>query len=259
MKFGDRRGAPLHSFAAFRTGQNLYRHRPEHRHNAARLAWDILAQRGPIISLELVAGEWRCRRSDIEFDYIEAAWIRQALTNPTDAQQEVIAAIRALPPCRPPEAARTLARQLRQDKLSMRAIAVRLAQAGFPAPSGKPYPVQCIRVMLGLTKRRCIPKRKPMDELATLCRRLTYNGASNLRRTIERPHAEHPDAVNGGERLYTGLGKYTTLAHIGVENHLMALNLAEWRDKWFCVTPLGRQVAQYLHDNWDAVSLTFRR
>lgn len=98
-----------------------------------------------------------------------------------------------------------------------------------------------------------------MDDLEALCRRLTYNGAVNLRYTIKRPHPEHPDLVNGGERLYTGLGKYTTLAHIGVENHLIALKLAEWRDKRFCVTPLGRQVAQYLHDNWDTVSRTFRQ
>ena len=138
-----------------------------------------------------------------------------------------------------------------------RAIAVRLAQAGFPAPSGRAYPVQSIRLMLGLTKYRYTAKRKPkMNDLAILCQRLTYNGASNLRGTIQHPHAEYPDWVNGERRLYTGLGKWTYLAATGVENHLLALKLAERRDKSLCITPLGRQVAEYLHEHWDTI--TFR-
>src|SRR3954469_19343110 len=98
---------------------------------------------------------------------------------------------------------------------------------------------------------------------AALCRRLTYNGAANLKGTIERPHARFPDLFNGGDRLWTGMGKWTTLAAIGVENHLLAKGMAErrslpwhgdWRDthsgKSLCLTPLGRIVAQYLHDHW---------
>jgi DNA invertase Pin-like site-specific DNA recombinase len=47
-----------------------------------------------------------------------------------------------------PEAARAMARRLNGRRLSLRAIAVRLADKGFLAPSGKPYLPQSIKAML---------------------------------------------------------------------------------------------------------------
>lgn len=246
-------GAPLHSFAAFRTGRSVYTHQPQRRHHAARLAWDILAQRGSIIDLKLTEGRWTCRRSASESDHVEADWVRRALVNPSDEQQKIVQALRAIPSSAPPEAARTLAKRLRTEKQSMRAIAVRLAQEGFTTAYGTAFPVQCIRRLLDEPhrQRHVAPIVNPLE---AICKRLTYNGAVNLRGTIVHPRADCPDALNGGRRLYTGLGKYTALAATGVENHLVTLKLAERREApWLCLTSWGREVAQYLHEHhWDA-------
>lgn len=87
--------------------------------------------------------------------------------------------------------------------------------------------------------------------------KLTLNGAINLRASITDPSAQNPDAVNGGHRLFTGMGKWTSLAARGVANHLICLGLAEWRRKdgecqhenyrYLALTPFGRNVAVYLH------------
>jgi DNA invertase Pin-like site-specific DNA recombinase len=48
-----------------------------------------------------------------------------------------------------PEAARAVAKRLQRKGLSLRAIASRLADKGFLAPSGKPYGAQSVKVMMG--------------------------------------------------------------------------------------------------------------
>jgi DNA invertase Pin-like site-specific DNA recombinase len=51
-------------------------------------------------------------------------------------------------PAPAPEAARMLAKRLRRKGLSLRAIAAKLAENGFLAPSGKSYGAQSVKVML---------------------------------------------------------------------------------------------------------------
>lgn len=108
------------------------------------------------------------------------------------------------------------------------------------------------------------------EHLQPVLVRLTWNGAYNLRRTLTNPHDRFPDLLAGGQRLFTGLGKYTTLAAIGVENNLKALGLVERRSlPWngpeehhahesLCMTPLGRDVAEFLNQNWNQIGHTFR-
>lgn len=106
------------------------------------------------------------------------------------------------------------------------------------------------------------------DYIAPIVAKLTYNGASNLAGTIEHPDPTYPLSVNGHHRLYTGSGKWTHLAALGVERHLTSLGLAETvivkPTKWdqgsemFYITPLGREVAEYLVANWNSLALTFR-
>ena len=93
--------------------------------------------------------------------------------------------------------------------------------------------------------------------LASIAARLKINGAINLRSTVTSPCPLNPNAVHGRGRIFTGLGKWTTLAAIGVENHLKKLGLAEdspilksgSRHVW--ITPLGREVAEYIDKHWD--------
>lgn len=111
------------------------------------------------------------------------------------------------------------------------------------------------------------------DYLAPIAAKLTINGALNLRSTVTEPCPSNPDAVHGrGGRIFTGLGKWTTIAAIGVENHLLQLGLAEkvWTGTYWhhlheekhknmvCrITPLGREVAAYITAHWD--ELEFRK
>lgn len=96
------------------------------------------------------------------------------------------------------------------------------------------------------------------DYLAPVVAKLTYNGAANLVGTLEHPIARRPTAINGG-RIYTGLGKWTHIAAMGVKSHLVSLNLAEVREEpWLDITPLGREVAEYLQANWKDLSGSFR-
>lgn len=112
-----------------------------------------------------------------------------------------------------------------------------------------------------------------MSQIASIAAKLTYNGAVNLVGTIEHPDPDQPDALNGGQRLFTGLGKWTTIAAKGVESHLISLGLIErvwtgtyWhqlreeRHKNFrCrITPLGREVATYAKAHWDDLVGTFK-
>ena len=107
--------------------------------------------------------------------------------------------------------------------------------------------------------------------LAPIAAKLTINGAINLRSTVTNPCPLNPDSIAGGGRIYTGSGKWTTIAAIGIERHLMSLGLAEevWTGTYWhgareerhknmaCrITPLGREVAAYIAEHWD--DLTFR-
>lgn len=112
------------------------------------------------------------------------------------------------------------------------------------------------------------------DYLAPIAARLTYNGAATLRATIENPSAIEPDAIGGRERVFTGLGKWTSLAAQAVRRHLCGLGLAEmvWTGTYWhqnreehqknmrCrITPLGREVAAYLSAHWDELSFRSTR
>jgi hypothetical protein len=110
----------------------------------------------------------------------------------------------------------------------------------------------------------------PSDEdIARIVGRLTWNGAYNLMRTITNPHGQFPDLLAGGDRLYTGLGKWTTIAATGVENHLKALGLIAPRmlpwngiDRgWesLCLTPLGQRVASHVHTHWGTIEFPERK
>lgn len=108
------------------------------------------------------------------------------------------------------------------------------------------------------------------DEILAILKRLTWNGAYNLRRTITNPHARFPDLLNGGERITTGLGKWTHIAMLGVLRNLTSLELIEERwipwngpdtDKSWkcdCLTPLGRHIAEHVHDHWGDIAHKFR-
>jgi hypothetical protein len=106
------------------------------------------------------------------------------------------------------------------------------------------------------------------DHVMAAIAKLTYNGAANLVGTLEHPCERFPDLLNGEHRLFTGLGKYTTLSAMGVTNHLRKLGLIEdrylpWngpdngpiKHGWEspCLTPLGREVAEYAKANWDDI------
>lgn len=101
------------------------------------------------------------------------------------------------------------------------------------------------------------------DYLAPIAARLTLNGAFNLRDSVLDPCPHNPDAPFGSRGVFTGFGKWTTLAARGVENNLISLGLAERREpRTRCgythtyITPLGREVAAYITEHWD--DLTFR-
>lgn len=101
------------------------------------------------------------------------------------------------------------------------------------------------------------------DYLSPIIAKLTINGAINLRASIDDPHERFPDLVNSGHRIFTGSGKWTYLAAFGVRRHLIALGLAEeryidWNGNgrgWdgLCMTPLGRELAEYIATHWDEV------
>jgi hypothetical protein len=96
------------------------------------------------------------------------------------------------------------------------------------------------------------------DYLAAIAAKLTWNAAFNLRRSVTHPCPLNPHSVHGRGRIFTGPGKWTTLAAIGVENNIISLGLAERRPptNWAYITPLGRDVAAYVNDHWG--DLNFR-
>lgn len=97
------------------------------------------------------------------------------------------------------------------------------------------------------------------DHLAMIAAKLTINAAINLRYSITNPCPLNPESIHGKGRIYTGLGKWTTLAATGVENNMISLGLAERRPPhdFAYVTPLGREIAAYIHQNWDNLAFRF--
>lgn len=111
------------------------------------------------------------------------------------------------------------------------------------------------------------------DYIAPILKRLTYNGAVAVRNTVEHPHPEIPRLLNGDRtRIYTGLGKWTTIAAIGVENNIRACGLIEefdaqplwrpgpWEKPWIVevLNDLGMEVAHYLHAHWGDIAWELR-
>lgn len=96
------------------------------------------------------------------------------------------------------------------------------------------------------------------DFLAPLAKRLTINAAINLRAWFKEPGREDRIKPWGPGRIFTGLGKYTTLAAIGVENNMIAVGAAEKHGEFGFVriTDTGRTLAEYIHCHWE--ELEFR-
>jgi hypothetical protein len=68
------------TYAAFRTSNKFYYSRPPANCSAARLAWDIHAKDGPIISMRLVEGLWFCERDGGGvLEDVDAGWVLQCL------------------------------------------------------------------------------------------------------------------------------------------------------------------------------------
>ena len=101
------------------------------------------------------------------------------------------------------------------------------------------------------------------DYIALIIAKITYNAAVTLKNTIESP-SPLGDFLGGTERIFTGLGKWTSLAAGGVANCCIVNGLAEERPHKpggsLCtyITPLGREVAQHLIDHWDDVRSKLR-
>jgi hypothetical protein len=98
------------------------------------------------------------------------------------------------------------------------------------------------------------------QDIEAIVGRLTYNGAVNLRGFVEDNDPVNPDMPKGRGHFYTGSGKYTTLAAIGVENHLVKHGLAVRTGAYghLEITPLGRQVAAHVAGHWNVLYGTFR-
>jgi hypothetical protein len=76
------------TYAAFRTSDKFYYSRPPANCPAARLAWDIHAKDGPIISMRLLDGLWFCKRTaDGDLEDVDAVWVNQCLDDPEMRQK----------------------------------------------------------------------------------------------------------------------------------------------------------------------------
>lgn len=67
------------TYAAFRTSPKEYRSRPPARCRAARVAWDVLSQDGPIKRMGLIDGQWMCQRPGGSWDEVEAQGVLHRL------------------------------------------------------------------------------------------------------------------------------------------------------------------------------------
>lgn len=97
------------------------------------------------------------------------------------------------------------------------------------------------------------------DYIAALIPKLTVNAAITLK---------HRKPQSGNSLLghvHTGLGKWTTLAAIGVFNNLRAAGCAEEEVRGhgcgatWNITPLGEEVAAYLRNQWGEVGHLLRK
>lgn len=106
---------------------------------------------------------------------------------------------------------------------------------------------------------------RPVDEgqdVDAIIAKVSYNGAVNLMATLEEPGSYHPGQLAGDKRIFTGLGKWTYIAALGVFNGLEALGLVTeepngefdydrlssraYARSTDVITPLGRRVAARL-------------
>ena len=79
------------TYAAFRTSDKFYYSRPPANCPAARLAWDIHAKDGPIVSMRLVEGLWFCEREgDSILEDVDARWVLQCL-NDSEMRRKALA------------------------------------------------------------------------------------------------------------------------------------------------------------------------
>jgi hypothetical protein len=59
------------TYGVFRTSHKFYKSRPPANCVTARKAWDLLAQKGPIVSMRLLDGLWMCERENGDLDDVE--------------------------------------------------------------------------------------------------------------------------------------------------------------------------------------------
>lgn len=103
----------------------------------------------------------------------------------------------------------------------------------------------------------------PEIDIDAIARRLTINGAITLHHSFRDLRKGEQPQVG---RVFTGNGKWTTLAAIGVENSLISLGLTEMQklypdDPWdkteiLCWSRLGLEVGHYITTHWN--ELEFR-
>lgn len=109
-----------------------------------------------------------------------------------------------------------------------------------------------------------MPEAGSNDYLKEIAEKLTINMAVNLLHGVD-PAEDFPGRyfISTG-RLHTGMGKWTTLAAIGIENGFKSRGLAEnvvcERPSTFSgygpitmlfLTPLGVEVGNYVKAHWD--------
>lgn len=95
------------------------------------------------------------------------------------------------------------------------------------------------------------PIERVVPNLSGIARELTINAAITMR------YSAGPQIG----RIFTGNGKWTTLAAIGVENNLKKLGLIELRPLHEdrpdvtigCWTSLADELRQYITDHWDEI------
>lgn len=61
----------MHLCGMFRWGSRTYTKRPPSNCYSARRAWDLLSEKGPIVSMMLIDGYWSCERENGDLDDCE--------------------------------------------------------------------------------------------------------------------------------------------------------------------------------------------
>lgn len=86
----------------------------------------------------------------------------------------------------------------------------------------------------------------PMDpRFESVIAALTYNALVTLQQAHRYRDPRFPGAICGSRRVYTGTGKWTSIAALGVLNCLAKHKLVNPSDGYM-MTPLGIDVAAYL-------------